>query len=100
MVWRSVKEWKTEFPKHPNESNPMPMKWFHFGAGAKVIQNFKWLYRVDHNTISANLTQNQHKTIDQKLYKAQSKQPGRKEEEAEREREKVSNRTLYTYVQS
>lgn len=40
-----------------------------------MIQNFKWLYRVDHNTISANLAQNQHKTIDQKLYKAQNKQP-------------------------
>lgn len=59
-------------------------------VAVKVIQNFKWLYRVDHNTISANLAQNQHKTIDQKLYKAQNKQPT-EDEDAEKlqRREKV-----------
>lgn len=56
-----------------------------------MIQNFKWLYRVDHNTISANLAQNQHKTIDQKLYKAQNKQPTEEEEEEEEAAQNKAN---------
>lgn len=62
-----------------------------FRCELKVIQNFKWLYRVDHNTISANLAKNQHKTIDQKLYKAQNKQPTEKKQK----RSKKPGRTLY-----